>query len=83
MKALLQKTWFRYLMVFAVALTLVAGWFRFGPNPDPEGSNLLVNSVLAAILIPSFMGRFKQYAKNVRNVVQDGNVKKAVINSSP
>lgn len=30
------------------------------------------------LLIPSFMGRFKQYAKNVRNVVQDGNVKKAV-----
>lgn len=50
MKKLFQKAWLRYLIVFVVALTLVAGWFRFGPNPDPEGSNLLVNSVLAAIL---------------------------------
>ena len=50
MKALLSRTWVRYLIVFVVALMLVGGWFRFGPNPDPEGSNLLVNSVLAAIL---------------------------------
>lgn len=45
-----QKAWLRYLIVFLVALFLVVGWFRFGPNNDPEGSNLLVNSVLAAIL---------------------------------
>ena len=50
MKALLSKTWVRYLIVFVVALVFVGGGFRFGPNPDPEGSNLLVNSVLAAIL---------------------------------
>lgn len=63
MKALFSKTWFRYLMVFVLALTLVAGWFRLGPNPDPEGSNLLVNSVLAAILTAVYAGIEKTYRR--------------------
>lgn len=59
MRKLLRKAWFRYLIVFLVALFLVAGWFRFGPNRDPEGSNLLVNSVLAAILTVVYAGMEK------------------------
>lgn len=59
MGKLLRKAWFRYLIVFLVALVLVAGWFRFGPNSDPEGSNLLVNSVLAAILTVVYAGMEK------------------------
>jgi uncharacterized BrkB/YihY/UPF0761 family membrane protein len=55
----LSKAWFRYLIVFLVALVLVAGWFRFGPNTDPEGSNLVVNSVLAAILTVVYVGMEK------------------------
>lgn len=50
MKELWSKAWLRYVIVFFIALFLVGGWFRFGPYHDPEGSNLLVNSVLAAIL---------------------------------
>ena len=66
MKKLFQKAWLRYLIVFVVALTLVAGWFRFGPNPDPEGSNLLVNSVLAAILTGIYACLEKVYKRMLK-----------------
>jgi hypothetical protein len=50
MKKALSNPWIRYAIVFVVMLVLVGGWFRFGPYVDPEGSNLLVNSVIALIL---------------------------------
>lgn len=40
----------RYGIVFVVALAIIIGIARLNPTGDPEGSNLLVNTVLAAIV---------------------------------
>lgn len=49
MKQIRSKFWLRCLIVFAVVLTLRVAWCRLVPSDDPEGSNLLVNVVFAAV----------------------------------
>ena len=50
MKKMLTKRGIRYFLVFLLALFCVGAWQRFVPSDDPEGGNLLVNSVMALII---------------------------------
>ena len=49
MKHIKEHLWLRAAIVFVVVLTLRVAWCRLLPHDDPEGSNLLVNMVFAAI----------------------------------
>ena len=49
MKHIKEHLWLRAAIVFVVVLTLRVAWCRLLPHDDPEGSNLLVNVVFAAI----------------------------------
>ena len=50
MKHIKEHLWLRAAIVFVVVITLRVAWCRLLPHDDPEGSNLLVNVVFAAIL---------------------------------
>ena len=47
MKKILSKFWLRCAIVFILLLALNGTRWRLFPGDDPEGSNLLVNVVLA------------------------------------
>ena len=49
MKHIKEHLWLRAAIVFVVVLTLRVAWCRLLTHDDPEGSNLLVNVVFAAI----------------------------------